>query len=293
MLAQLMEEVALEVETVLDGLLPNTADGIDQLVEAMRYSTLGGGKRLRPFLTVATGTIFDAPRMALLRAGAAVELIHCYSLIHDDLPAMDDGELRRGQPCCHRAFDEATAILAGDALQALAFDALTREDYRVAAEKRVRLVSMLASAAGVSGMCGGQMLDLQAESQRYDLDQTRAMQSLKTGAIIQFSVQAGALIGDAGEGEIARLTRFAANLGLAFQIRDDMLDETGDSSVTGKDAGRDAVAGKSTFVSLMGREGAENQLQSLEVDALEALSGFDMKADPLRELFSFVITRDR
>ncbi|MEO1019877.1 MAG: farnesyl diphosphate synthase [Pseudomonadota bacterium] len=292
-LEQTMTLVATEVETVLKDLLPQPQGSCGQLAAAMRYSTLEGGKRFRPFLLIATGEMFDGPRPTLLRAAAAVEFIHAYSLIHDDLPAMDDGQLRRGRPTCHRAFDEATAILAGDALQALAFDVLARNDYGLDPGRRAELLGRLARAAGPDGMCSGQLLDLEAERRRFNLEETRAMQRLKTGAIIGFAVDAGAIIGGAGDDARQALARYADAIGLAFQLRDDLLDYEGSSAVTGKDAGRDAVVGKATFVELLGIEEAHGELERLRDEAFAALQIFAEQADQLRALFEFVIYRDR
>ncbi len=292
-LAAAMGSIAAEIDVVLDDLLPAPRGPLTRLAQAMRYCTLGAGKRLRPFLVVATGELFDAPRQALLRAGAAVELIHSYSLIHDDLPSMDDGKLRRGRPTCHLAFDEATAILAGDALQALAFEVLARDDYDLDAASRATLVARLAAAAGISGMCGGQLLDLEAERRQLDIDEIRSMQRMKTGAIIAFAVDAGAAIGGAADTERKALALYAEHIGLAFQIRDDLLDHAGDSALTGKDAGRDAMVGKATFVAHLGVAEAEARLELLKEEAFVALDLINGNVDRLRELFEFVIYRDR
>lgn len=290
-LDQDMAEVAAATEAELDRLLPPVSGPQARLHEAMRYGALGGGKRLRPFLAVATGRLFAAPEAALVRAGAAVELIHCYSLIHDDLPAMDDAALRRGRPSCHRAFDEATAILAGDALHALAFEVLARDDYPGDVGQRAMLVLALARAAGAAGMCGGQMIDLAAERQRLSLPEIRVLQRLKTGAIIAFACEVGAILGAAGPAEREALSGYADDLGLAFQITDDLLDLTSDTATLGKDAGRDEAAGKATFVSLLGEAGARDELRRLSDSALRRLDKFGGEASLLRELFDFVINR--
>lgn len=286
-----MTAIAAAVETELDRLLPAPAGPQARLFEAMRYATLGGGKRLRPFLTAAAGGLFGVDPAATSRAGAAVELIHSYSLIHDDLPAMDDAALRRGRPSCHRAFDEATAILAGDALQALAFEVLARDDYDADATRRAALIHGLAVAAGGRGMCGGQMIDLLAERRDLDLAEITVLQRLKTGALITFAAEAGAILGCAGEAERTALRAYAEDLGLAFQIRDDLLDLDGDSAATGKDTGRDAAAGKATFVRLLGEHEARTKLLELQARAMDELDIFAGRATLLRDLFTFVINR--
>jgi farnesyl diphosphate synthase len=286
-----MAVVAAAAEAELSALLPPATGPEARLHEAMRYAALGGGKRLRPFLVAATAGLFGITGAAPVRVGAAVELIHAYSLVHDDLPAMDDAALRRGRPSCHRAFDEATAILAGDALQALAFEALARDDYGADAEQRCRLVRHLAEVAGALGMCGGQMIDLLAERQDLSLAEITHLQRLKTGAIIGFACEAGAVLGRAGPAEAQALRGYAADLGLAFQIRDDLLDLEGDSAVTGKDAGRDSAVGKATFVRLLGVEGAKAELESLRRSASGRLDIFGDSARVLGQLFAFVIER--
>lgn len=290
-LEALMASVAAATEAELDALLPPPEGPQARLHAAMRYAALGSGKRLRPFLVAATAGLFGVSGPAPTRAGAAVELIHAYSLVHDDLPAMDDAALRRGQPSCHRAFDEATAILAGDALQALAFDVLARGDYGTDAEQRCRLVQKLAEAAGPLGMCGGQMIDLLAERQDLGLAEITTLQRLKTGAIIGFACEAGAILGRAKAAEAAALAGYARDLGLAFQIKDDLLDLEGDSAVTGKDSGRDSAVGKATFVRLLGVEGAKGKLEALRRSALGRLDIFGERARVLGHLFAFVIDR--
>lgn len=290
-LADAMSAVAAEVERELERLLPAPAGQQARLHEAMRYAALGGGKRLRPFLAVACGRLFDVPDAAALRAGAAVELIHAYSLIHDDLPAMDDALLRRGRPACHRAFDEATAILAGDALQALAFEVLARDDYGADPATRCALVRGLAAAAGAGGMCGGQMIDLLAEGRSLTLAEVGELQRLKTGAIIAFAAEAGAELGRAPSERRAALRSYAQHLGLAFQIRDDLLDLEGDAALTGKDGGRDDAAGKATFVRLLGVAEARRMLDELSRQATSCLDIFGEKATLLVQLFQFVIAR--
>ena len=291
LLAAVMPAVVDSAERELEHLLDTLGEAPPRLVAAMRHACLGGGKRFRPLLVAAAGNLFDAEAGAVRRAGAAVELLHCYSLVHDDLPAMDDAELRRGRPSCHKAFGEATAILAGDALQALAFEALVRTDWPATAAQRSTLTLGLARAAGALGMCGGQLLDLEAEGRELGLEQVAELQARKTGALIAFAVEAGCVLGDAGEGEHATLAAFACDLGLAFQIRDDLLDVEGEASSLGKATGQDGARGKATFVGLLGVEGARARLAELEGDALVRLDIFGGRATLLRELFSFVINR--
>ena len=291
-LASAMAAAAAAVEAELQALLPPAEGAQARLHEAMRYAVLDGGKRLRPFRVAASGELFGVPGLAATRVGAAVELIHGYSLVHDDLPAMDDAALRRGRPACHRAFDEATAILAGDALQALAFEALARADYAADEGQRCALVAGLARAAGALGMCGGQMIDLLAERRRLALPEVGELQRLKTGAIIAFACDAGAVLGRAAPAEGAALRAYGEDLGLAFQIRDDLLDLEGDSAVTGKDAGRDREAGKATFVQLLGEDGARAQLGELRARALGRLDIFGRRSTVLEQLFDFVVDRE-
>jgi len=286
-----MAAVVAAVEGELDRLLPAAAGQQARLHEAMRYAVLGGGKRLRPFLTVAAARLFEVPDAASLRAACAVELIHAYSLAHDDLPAMDDAALRRGRPACHRAFDEATAILVGDALQALAFELLARDDYGADAAQRCALTLGLARAAGAGGMCGGQMIDLEAERRTLTLEQIGELQRLKTGALIRFAAEAGAVLGRAEPEQRAALCGYADCLGLAFQIKDDLLDLEGDTALTGKDGGRDHAAGKATFVRLLGEAGARRMLAELRDQASARLDIFQERATVLGCLFEFVTDR--
>lgn len=290
-LEQAMRQVADAVEAELDRLLPRAGTVPAVLAEAMRHACLGGGKRLRPFLVMAAGRHFGADEAALLRAGTAVELIHGYSLVHDDLPAMDDAALRRGRPSVHKAFGEANAVLAGDALQALAFEVLARPDWPAGPGERVALVAGLARAAGAAGMCGGQALDLEAERRPLDEAGILRLQTMKTGALIGFCCDAACVLGGAGPGERRALLAYAAALGLAFQIRDDLLDATGDTAALGKDAGRDAAAGKATFVSLLGAEAAGMRLAHLRAEAEAQLAGLGRPAPLLSGLFDFVVSR--
>ena len=289
--AEAVAAVAAAIETELERLLPPATGPQARLHEAMRYAVLGGGKRVRPFLVAATAELFGVQGAAPTRVGAAIEMIHGYSLVHDDLPAMDDAELRRGRPSCHRAFGEATALLVGDALQPLAFEVLARPDYGADPEQRSLLIAGLAVASGSLGMCGGQLLDLLAEKQAWALDDISAMQRLKTGALIRYSCIAGAILGRAPAAAEAALAGYAEDLGLAFQIQDDLLDRGGEGVATGKDAGRDDAVGKATFVGVLGEDGARRMLGQLRDRALGRLDIFAGRATVLVELFDFVITR--
>ncbi|MDX1541652.1 MAG: polyprenyl synthetase family protein [Geminicoccaceae bacterium] len=286
-----MAAVAEAIESELERLLPPVAGATARLAEAMRYATLGGGKRLRPFLTVAASELFEVDPAAAVRVGVAIEMVHGYSLIHDDLPAMDDAELRRGRPCCHRQFDEATAILAGDALQALAFEVLAAPAVHLEPAVRIELVQGLAAAAGAAGMCGGQMIDLEAEGRALTSAEVEELERLKTGALIGFACEAGAILGQAPEDARRALRTFAGALGLAFQIRDDLLDVEGDVATTGKDQGIDAASGKATLVGLLGIAGARARLGELHVRAIQALEPFGSKSGVLRAVMEFVIHR--
>ena len=276
---------------MLDTLLPKDDVPEARLFEAMRYATLGGGKRLRPFLVVTSGALFDVPEKQALRVGCAIELIHSYSLVHDDLPAMDDDDLRRGQPTCHKKFDEATAILVGDALQALAFEILADRATHPAASVRCDLVQALAQASGSHGMVGGQMFDLRAADLDLDLVLISRLQRLKTGALFNFACESGAILAQASEAARRALRGFAHDFGLLFQITDDLLDVEGDEDEVGKAVGKDADAGKATFVSLLGADGARERADMLARQANEHLDLFGGKADVLREAAQFVVER--
>jgi len=286
-----LSKVAGDVNDTLERLLKNHDDPEARLIDAMRYSALGGGKRIRPFLVVSSAGLFNVDRSSALRAAAAVEMVHCYSLVHDDLPAMDDDDLRRGRATCHKEFDEATAILAGDALLTKAFEVLAHEDTHASSTVRADLVLALAHAAGSEGMVGGQMLDLVAEHHTLTMPEITRLQRMKTGMLIAVSCEAGAILGKSTEGARNALHAYAHDLGLAFQMIDDLLDVEGDEAVLGKGAGKDAQAGKATFVSLLGPERAREQAELLAVQASEHLDLFDEKADPLRQLAIFVIKR--
>jgi farnesyl diphosphate synthase len=295
-----LDAVAAEIDTLLDRLLaPAPAEGElsrpARLIEAMRYSSLGGGKRFRPFLVVESAALFEVPRGNALMAGAALECVHCYSLVHDDLPAMDNDELRRGQPTAHRKFDEATAILAGDGLLTFAFDILSRPETHADPAVRSDLVSALARAAGVGGMAGGQMLDLAAEgrfgAQNRGEHDVRLLQAMKTGALLRFGCQAGGILGAATAVQRDVLTRFGAAVGEAFQIADDLLDIEGDPALVGKQTGKDAAAGKATFVSVLGVADAKVRLKRLVEDAEVALAIFGPAAALLIQGAHFVAER--
>ena len=279
---------AERVDEVLDRLL-GTDPLTEPLVAAMRYSVLGGGKRVRPRLVYATGRLAGASMDELDNAAAAVELIHAYSLIHDDLPAMDDDDLRRGRPTVHVQFDEATAILAGDALQALAFEALA--DAAVDAETSRLWTRLLAKAAGGAGMVGGQMLDLAGETRALAAEEVEAMHRRKTGALLHAAVMMGAVAGRLGPTEQEALSRFGADIGLAFQIRDDILDETAGTEVLGKRQGADAERGKSTYTSVFGLGRATSEAEDVRRRACERLTAFGERADELRAMADYIVRR--
>jgi farnesyl diphosphate synthase len=270
----------------------------DRLMAAMRHAVLSGGKRMRPFLVVGTAGLFGVPQAAALTAAAAVECLHCYSLVHDDLPAMDDDDLRRGRPTVHRAYDEATAILVGDGLQTLAFDLLARPDAHPDPAVRLALVTDLARASGIGGMVGGQMLDLAAEGRFGDgrplaLDEAaiRTLQAMKTGALIRASCTIGARLGGADAGAIARVLRYGEVVGLAFQLADDLLDVTADAATMGKATAKDADRGKGTLVSLMGTTVARAELDALTAEAQAIAAGFGPAGDMLVAAARFVADR--
>jgi farnesyl diphosphate synthase len=296
--AKRLDQTADDTEALLAKLLADTVEQDEivrpkRLIEAMRYSSLGGGKRLRPFLVVESAAVFGVPRDAALMAGAALECIHCYSLIHDDLPAMDNSDLRRGRPTLHKAYDDATAILAGDALLTIAFDIITRDEIHRDAGVRLALTRALARASGVGGMAGGQMLDLAGEGRfgdREPVDVAR-LQQMKTGALLRFGCIAGAILGQSSEREYQALDDFGRALGEAFQIADDLLDVEGDAAALGKQTGQDAALGKTTFVTQLGIEGAKQRVRDLLARADAALSLFGTKGDVLRAAARFVAER--
>jgi farnesyl diphosphate synthase len=288
-----LDAIGTAIDQRFDKLLPVPDDPRRVLVEAMRYAAMGGGKRMRPLLVVASCDLFNVDKERALRAAIATECVHVYSLVHDDLPCMDDDDTRRGKPTLHKAFDEATAVLAGDALQALAFEVLADEATHEDPWVRSELVLELARASGPHGMAGGQMMDLIAETTIFDLPTTTRLQQLKTGALIAFAVEAGAIMGKASPDVRTRLKGYARDLGLAFQIADDLLDVEGDSERTGKAVRKDADAGKATFVSLLGLDRAKKQAEMLIDQAIGHLHGFGQKADLLRAIARFAIERDR
>ena len=288
-----LDAIGTAIDQRFDKLLPIPGDPRKKLVEAMRYAAMGGGKRMRPLLVVAACDLFHVDKERALRVALATECVHVYSLIHDDLPCMDDDDTRRGRPTLHKVYDEATAVLAGDALQALAFEVLADEATHEDPYVRSELVLELARASGPNGMAGGQMMDLIAEGEPFDLPTTTRLQQLKTGALIAFSVEAGAIMGKASADNRTRLKGYARDLGLAFQIADDLLDVEGDSSRTGKAVRKDADAGKATFVSLLGLERARKQAEMLIDQAIGHLQGFGQEADLLRAIARFAVERDR
>jgi len=286
-----MEIAAEKLESTIDFLISVPPGPEARVFEAMRYGTLNGGKRLRPFLVLSGARLFDVPEQSALRVGAAVEMIHSYSLIHDDLPAMDDDGLRRGRPSCHIAFDDATAILAGDGLLTLAFEVLADPATHPDAQIRCALATALSKAAGAGGMVGGQMIDLQAEYFGNTPELITRLQNMKTGALISLSCESGAILGDAGATARATLREFGYDLGLAFQVTDDLLDVEGDEANLGKKVGKDAAAGKVTFVSLLGVEGAKREARTLVDRAIARLEGFGKEADAFRQMGYFVLER--
>jgi farnesyl diphosphate synthase len=290
-LAEAMVEAAELVEAQLDALLPLPEAAEARLIEAMRYATLGGGKRLRAFLVIETAKLFSVNTTCAARVAAAVEMLHAYSLVHDDLPAMDDDDLRRGKPSCHKAFDEATAILAGDALQTRAFEVLAEEDTHADPEARCELVAALAYASGARGMAGGQMIDMLGEGQPLSGPEITRLQALKTGRLIQFSAEAGAILGRAPQAQRHFIAAYGRELGGAFQIFDDVLDASGSAADLGKTAGKDAAQGKATMVSILGLERARAQAEHLADQAAQHLESFGERAELLRQLARFTVTR--
>jgi farnesyl diphosphate synthase len=286
-----MTRVAEVVEAALDALLPPVEGPEVRLAEAMRYAALGGGKRMRAFLVMEGAGLFAVSQTCAARVAASVEMLHAYSLVHDDLPAMDDDDLRRGKPSTHKAFDEATAILAGDALQTRAFEVLAEPDTHSDPQARCELVAALGAASGARGMAGGQMIDMLAEGQTLDGPAVTRLQALKTGRLIQYSAEAGAILGRASSPQRHLLAAYGRDLGAAFQIADDLLDAEGSTEETGKTAGKDAAAGKATMVAILGVERARSQAELLARQAAKHLEGFGERAKLLRMLASFVVTR--
>lgn len=291
--AQLLDSWRARLDRKLDAVLPRTSVMPARLHEAVRYSVLNGGKRLRPLLVYATGHLLGVPARQLDAPAVAVELVHCYSLVHDDLPAMDDDDLRRGRPTTHRRFDEATAILVGDALQMLAFDILaTDRDLPADPARRLKLVTLLARAGGSLGMTGGQALDLAAEHCEISLAELETIHRLKTGRLLQAAVLMGAALSPRLDPETeSRLATFGDAIGLAFQVRDDLLDVESDTATLGKTAGSDALHGKATFPALLGLEASRKKLRALHDTALDTLGRFSASAEPLRELARQAVER--
>ncbi len=279
------------VEAAIDALLPPVAGYESRLIEAMRYATLGGGKRLRGFLVMEVAGLFGVATACAARVGASVEMLHAYSLVHDDLPCMDDDDLRRGQPSTHRKFDEATAVLAGDALQARAFEVLAEVDTHSDPIARCELVAALGMASGARGMAGGQMIDMATEGQALTPAEVGRLQALKTGRLIQYSAEAGAILGRAAPQMRTQVAWYGRDLGAAFQIADDVLDAVGTTEGIGKTAGKDEAAGKATLVALMGVERARSHAEMLARQAAEHLDAFGPEADRLRALAAFVVAR--
>lgn len=291
-LADGLKRIAAEIDEAFDALLPVPLDARAKLVEAMRYAVIGGGKRVRPLLLASTAEMYGVDREAAIRAGAAIESIHAYSLIHDDLPCMDDDALRHGKPTVHKAFDEATAVLAGDALHAFAFEVLADPAISSDPFVRIELVRALGHASGFQGMAGGQMMDLVAEGEEFDLQTITRLQQLKTGALLGAAVEMGAILGHVPAEGRTHLRGYARDIGLAFQIADDLLDHEGDEEAAGKALRKDAAAGKETFVSLLGAERARDQARMLVHQAIEHLSQHGREADLLRSIARYIVERD-
>ena len=292
MLAQAFEDVQAHVDTAFDAFLPVPQDTRARLVEAMRYAVIGSGKRVRPLLVCATAKLFGVDRDAAVATGCAVEAIHAYSLIHDDLPCMDDDDVRHGKPTLHKVYDEATAVLAGDCLHALAFDILTSSSTTNDPFVQSELVRTLSRASGHEGMAGGQMMDIVSDEQQYDLAQVTRLQQLKTGALLAASVELGAVLGKVPPEGRAPLRAYSRDVGLAFQIADDLLDVEGDEDKAGKALRKDEGQGKQTFVTLMGRDKARAQAEMLVDQAGEHLASYGDDARVLVELAQFVVKRD-
>ena len=286
-----LTEIADRITVALDQLIPPAQGPEADLMRAMRHSALANGKRMRPFYVIETGAMFDAPEKSLLRTAAALECIHCYSLIHDDLPCMDDDDFRRGQPTVHKAFNEATAVLAGDALLTLAFKILASRETHQDPHIRLKLLERLADSSGAQGMVGGQMIDMLETDSPRDLNTITRMQRLKTGALISYSVEAGGIIGGANEAERHALHGFSHDLGLAYQISDDLLDATGDEADVGKPLRTDEVAGKANFVTLLGVGQAQERVRLLAAQAKEHLAIFHSRANILLQSVDFVLDR--
>lgn len=292
-LARGIQQVQREIDGVFDALLPVPEDSRAPLIEAMRYAAIGGGKRIRPLLLITVAEMFGANRYAATRAGCALEAIHVYSLIHDDLPCMDDDDMRHGKPTLHKVYNEATAVLAGDCLHALAFEILAGTEVSGDPFIRAELVHALASASGHNGMAGGQVMDMAADEQQFDLHDVTRLQQLKTGALLCAAVEMGAILAKVPVEGRGHLRNYARDIGLAFQIADDLLDEEGDEEKAGKALRKDAGQGKATFVSLMGADKAREQARALSEQAIGHLNQHGKEADLLRALARFVVERDQ
>jgi farnesyl diphosphate synthase len=290
-LADAVRQCASEVDRALDALLPQPNGFHGRVQEAMRYAVQAGGKRLRPFLVLETASLFGVPKDRAMRVACAIECLHTYSLVHDDLPAMDDDDLRRGRPTTHKQFDEATAILAGDALLTIAFEILAEEATHPDGAVRAALVLDLARAGGHEGMIGGQMMDIEAPNHSFGAKEVIELQARKTGALFEFSCQAGARLGGATARDFANLHAYARDMGLAFQIADDLIDVTGTVEQAGKAVGKDQDAGKATLVSIMGVEGAKAECARLAESARAAVSGYGPKAERLAGLPAYLLDR--
>lgn len=292
-LKEALQRIQAEVDSGFDAMLPVPADARARLVEAMRYAAIGGGKRIRPLLLTATAELLGVDRQMAVRASLSIEAIHVYSLIHDDLPCMDDDDTRHGKPTTHKAFDEATAVLAGDALHAFAFELLSDPALTGDPFTRAELVLCLGTASGLHGMAGGQMMDIVAESEPFDLQTVTRLQQLKTGALLAAAVEMGAILGRLPPEGRTHLRAYARDIGLAFQIVDDLLDHEGDEAAAGKALRKDAAAGKQTFVSLLGADRARAQARMLVDQAVAHLGQYGPEAELLRELARFIVERDR
>ena len=291
-LAEGLKQIQRDIDSAFDALLPVPADPRGRLYEAMRYATIGGGKRLRPLLLSATAAMYGVDRAAAVRAGAAIEAVHVYSLIHDDLPCMDDDALRHGKPTLHIAYDEAMAVLAGDALLTFSFEVLSDPATTPDPFTRIELVQALSGASGAAGMVGGQMMDIAAETASFDLPTVTKLQQLKTGALLGVAVEMGAILGRVAVEGRAHLRGYARDIGLAFQIADDLLDHEGDEEAAGKALRKDAEAGKETFVSLLGPERAREQAHFLVGQAINHLAQHGAEADLLRAIARYIVERD-
>jgi farnesyl diphosphate synthase len=292
LLSEGLARVAGEIDRAFDALLPVPDDARARLVEAMRYAAIGGGKRLRPLLLMSVADMYGVQREAAVRGGIAIEAIHVYSLIHDDLPCMDNDAMRHGKPTVHIAFDEATAVLAGDSLHAFAFEVLSDPATSADPFTRIELVQTLGHASGAQGMAGGQMMDLVAETSEFDLQTVTRLQQLKTGALRGAAVEMGAILGRVAPEGRTHLRGYARDIGLAFQITDDLIDHEGDADVAGKAVGKDAEAGKQTFVSLLGPERARDQARMLVDQAVGHLAQHGREADLLRAVARYIVERD-